>query len=265
MMRLGNNSQAGVVGWILRGAVKKAMRRPDELRYHAAREAWSMTKRFGSPNISNVGIRDLPAVPDLVIESYFDDSNRAVLAALCRVLSVRTFFEIGTNRGRTAWTVARNNSSCQVYTLDLPAQEALSSVALDLNASDRDLFLEAWDRGDAYRGTPEEERIITLPGDSATFDFSPYSRKMDLVLIDGAHSYAYVKNDTERARDLLAPGGTLVWDDYPAMPGVYAYLNEIAGTMETPLYHIYGTRLVFSSEAKLLQGLAGVHGSQFAA
>lgn len=265
MMLRGNDSQAAMVWQILRGVVRKATRRPDELRYHAVRDAWSTAKRFGAPNISNIGVRDLPAVTDMVVEAYFDDPNRAVLAGLCRALSVATFFEIGTNRGRTAWTVARNNPSCQVYTLDLPAQEALSSVALDLNASDRDLFQEPWDRGNAFAGTAEEERIISLHGDSATFDFSPYSRKMDLVLIDGAHSYAYVKNDTERAREILADGGTLVWDDYPAIPGVYTYLNEIASTMTTPLYHIYGTRLVFSSEAKLLQGVFGVHGKQFAA
>ncbi len=217
---------------------------PGELRYRLMRELWAATKRFAAADIVELDQTEIAGLADAVVEAYIDDPNRAVVAALCELCDATTFFEIGTNRGRTAWTVARVNQQCSVYTLDLPAKEAIDEVAFDLNESDRDFFVGDWDRGDAYRGTEEEERITTLLGDSARFDFSPYARKMDFVFVDGAHSYSYVENDTNRAFEMLSEKGVIAWDDYPAIPGVYNYLNRLAAEADRPLYHISGTRLV---------------------
>jgi hypothetical protein len=141
-----------------------------------------------------------------------------------------------------------------------------ADIELDLNQSDRDFFVEDWDRGEAYASTPEAERITTLQGDSATFDFSPYAGAMDLVFVDGAHSYAYVQNDTQRALELLSPQGTIAWDDYPSIPGVYRYLNELAPRLDGPTYHLYETRLVVHSRQGLeLTRGAGVRSKLFAA
>jgi predicted O-methyltransferase YrrM len=260
------DSQSGILAETLRGVLRNALRKREELRYHAIRDAWSATKRFGSRAIENVELRELPAVRDAVVEAYIDDPNRAVLAALCRAVEAKTFFEIGTNRGRTAWSVARNNPQCHVYTLDLPDKAALENVALDIHQSDRNFFAGEWDRGEAFRDTPEAERITVLHGDSATFDFTPFAGQMDVVFVDGAHTYAYVKSDTENALALLAAGGTIVWDDYPAIAGIYHYLNELARTLDRPLYHIYGTRLVFFTGRQLVDRLdAGGQARQFAA
>jgi tRNA G46 methylase TrmB len=117
-MSSNNDRQSTLVGRTLSGARRSALDRRDELRLHVVRDVWSTTKRFGSRSIANLEIASVPGVADAVIEGYIDDRNRAVLAALCRALGARTFFEIGTNRGRTAWTVARNNPDCHVYTLD---------------------------------------------------------------------------------------------------------------------------------------------------
>jgi len=258
--------QTAIVRDTLIGATRNAFSKRGELRYHVIRDAWTLTKRFGSRGIENLELRELPAVHDAVIEGYIDDPNRAVLAALCRALPAKAFFEIGTNRGRTAWTVARNNPDCHVYTLDLPAQESLGEIKLDLNQSDRDFFVQDWDRGDAYEGTPEEARITTLLGDSATFDFSPYHGQIDVVFIDGAHTHAYVENDTRQALQMLRPGGIIAWDDYPAIPGVYGYLNEVAETMAHPMYHILDTRLVICTGADLIKRLSAAdQGRQYSA
>jgi len=194
----------------------------------------AVTKRLGARAIIDIRVGDLRGVPDAVIEGYVDDHSRAVLAALCREAGARTFFEIGTSRGRTAWTVARNNPECHVYTLDLPAGAA------------------EWDIGEAYHGMPEEGRITTLHGDSASFDFSPYAGRMDLVFVDGAHPDADVSNDTEWAFELLAAGGTIAWDGHPAVPGVYRRLNELARTLDRPLYHVRGTGLVIYTQADVV-------------
>lgn len=249
------DSQSQILGKVARGAARGLRERRQELRYRLLRDVWSSTKRFGATGIENIAIREIPGIRDEVIEGYIDDRNRVVLAALCRALGAKTFFEIGTNRGRTAWTVARNNPDISVHTLDLPDQEALSDVAFELNKSDRDFFTAEWDRGDAYRGTPEETRIETLLGDSATFDYTPYLGKMDVVLVDGAHSYEYVRSDTENALRLLSPDGTIVWDDYPAIPGVFKHLTDIAPELDRPLYHLFETRLVVYSRKEFVQRL----------
>ncbi|MBO0768040.1 MAG: class I SAM-dependent methyltransferase [Solirubrobacterales bacterium] len=244
------DSQRDLIAPTFLRALKRAIPQRHELRIYLARDMWSSLKRFGSEQIQNVELGSIAGVEDAVINGYIDDRNRGVVAALCQALEARTFFEIGTNRGRTAWTVAHNNPDCEVYTLDLPGREAIADVELGLNASDRDFFVGEWDRGEAYQGTPEAARITTLAGDSANFDFSPYAGQMDVVFVDGAHSYEYVANDTRKALDLLSPTGTIIWDDYPAIPGVYRYLNETS--FDRPLRHIYETRLVVYSRRELV-------------
>ncbi len=258
--------QVGIIADTVRGALRRAVHDREELRFHVLRDVWSVTKRFASARIQNLELRELPGVHDAIIEGYIDDPNRRVLAAICQSVRAESFFEIGTNRGRTAWTIARNNPGCRVLTLDLPDRDSVNSLALETNRSDRDFFAGQWDRGTAYRGTPEEARITTLTGDSAHFDFSPYTGKIDVVFVDGAHSYAYVKSDSEHALRMMRPGGVVAWDDYPAIPGVYGYLNELASSLDRPLYHIYGTRLVIYTEADIVTRLpAGAQGRLLAA
>lgn len=241
-------------------AIGTSVRDREGFRYHGVREAWSTVKRLGSA-VENVEVREIPCVQNARVEGYIDDPNRGALAALCQGIGARTFLEIGTNRGRTAWTVARNNPEIRVYTIDLPGQEAIEEVALDVNESDRGFFVEDWDRGEAFVGTPEGERIEQLWGDSATFDFSPYEGKIDVVFIDGAHSYSYVKNDTEAALNMLTETGLIAWDDYPAIPGVYGYINEIATRLEPPPFHILGTRLVVYSRTPVVERITGTYGA----
>lgn len=247
------DSSRQIFGQALLGVLRGVARKPGELRYHVARDVWSITKRFGSAEIVNIEISDIPGIQDRTVEGYIDDANRVVVAALCAAVGAKSFFEIGTNRGRTAWTVARNVPDCRVVTLDLPSPDA--AVALDLNSSDRAFLGEGWASGEAFHDTPEADRVTAVFGDSATFDFTPYAGAMDVVFIDGAHSYSYVRNDTEAARRMLVPNGMIAWDDYPTIPGVYRYLNEIAGTWNSPLYHVLGTRLVFTSGRNLVERL----------
>ena len=55
---------------------------------------------------------------------------------------------------------------------------------------------------------------------------------MDLIFIDGGHTYSIVKNDTEKAFNMLNSKGIILWHDY--VPGknsskdVVRYINEIS-------------------------------------
>ena len=68
----------------------------------------------------------------------------------------------------------------------------------------------------------------------------------DFVLVDGDHSYAAVKNDSELAFRVLAPSGVVLWHDlYTFLPpapqrGLFQYLSELAAT-DRNVRHIAGT------------------------
>ncbi len=99
-----------------------------------------------------------------------------------------------------------------------------------------------------YSDTPVASKVAQLFQDSATLDTTPYWHQMDLIFVDGGHSYSYVKNDSLKALEMVAPGGRIVWHDYRGArcketAGVYRYLNELHTTH--PLQMLEGTSLVF--------------------
>lgn len=243
---------------LLRGVAQGVIHRRPEFRHHVVRDAWTVTKRFGTDSVENIELREIPCLKDAIVEGYLDDYQRLVLAALVAGLGCRTFFEIGTNRGRTAWTVARNNIEVQVYTLDVPPDESLRDTKLEVGADDR-VFFRDESCGEAFRDTPEAARITQLWGDSATFDFAPYEGRIDFVYVDGAHTYEYVESDTTNALRMLSPGGTIVWDDYASSPGVYRYVNELARRIEHPVFHVFGTRAAFCSRRDFVHRLEPSH------
>lgn len=163
------------------------------------------------------------------------------LVSAARILGARRAFEIGTYNGVTAWTLARNVPGLVVDTLDLPPEEI---PLLALEESDNN-----------HRGAIET-RQYTLPlgsglveqhwGDSATFDFSSWTGRCDLVYVDGAHSAAYVESDTQNAMKMASAGGVVIWDDYwRQVKGVRTVLNALdAGPMNGRLFRVPTTRLV---------------------
>jgi hypothetical protein len=227
------------------------LRRPAEFRQRVVRDGWTMTKRFGTDAVRNVELGQIQFLDRAVAEGYVEDPQRLVLAALVRGLRCRTFFEIGTNRGRTTWTVARSNPELTLYTLDVPISQRPDATAFPLHEVDRMLFRDS-SCGEAFRDTAEGERITQLWGDSGTFDFSPYAETIDCVYIDGSHTYEYAQRDSASALSMLSPYGAIVWDDYGNFPGVYQAVLEFARTHDHPVYHLFGTRYAVYSRTPLM-------------
>ncbi|HEX6716894.1 MAG TPA: class I SAM-dependent methyltransferase [Pyrinomonadaceae bacterium] len=148
------------------------------------------------------------------------------LAGICRRIKPRRIFEIGTYTGSSTLVMAANTSDeTEILTLDLKPTEKI---------------------GSAFRDTAYSSKIRQLYGNSLTFDYQPYERSVDLVLVDANHSYESVKSDTENAFALLRSGGVIVWDDYRWLEihsecaGVTLFLNELQATRS--LFNIAGTR-----------------------
>ena len=234
---------------VISGLIRKSVRDPKLLRYQLLKNLWIEIKRFSSPNIVNVELAAVLDIDRALITGRVSRHCPLILAALCQTRGYRRAFEVGTYLGETTWLLAHNNPELRVFTLDLPDLE--TAGALQLERTDAEYFTH-WDRGRRFAGTPEQDRITQLFGDSATFDFSPYAGTMDLVYIDASHSYSYVKSDSEAALAMLSPQGMIVWDDYTYYPGIFAYLNELAPQLKRPIMHILGTRLAIYDTAPTL-------------
>jgi hypothetical protein len=181
---------------------------------------------FASPPVSIVIHGDAANDWCLSIGSFMSDL--VSLCALCCVTQPKVIFEIGTYHGTSALHFASNAPQAMVHTLDLPRD---SSPTLPVTLADRGHNLgytnakRMW-----FDGQPEANRINRLLGDSASFDFTPYQGKVDLFFIDGAHSYEYVRNDTQKALYCTRPGSVIAWHDYgrAGFNGVSRWLHEFA-------------------------------------
>jgi len=166
----------------------------------------------------------------------------AALAAICARTRPRRIFEIGTYTGLATLVLAINAPAAEIFTLDLaPAARPTHAHGLGVGGFP-DFAL-----GAHFRAHPAASRIHQLHGDSRAFDPAALAASMDLVLIDGDHTYEFVRADTEHALALLRPGGLIVWDDYvwdaraPECAGVTRCVNEIA--VSHRVHRIAGTRL----------------------
>lgn len=168
-------------------------------------------------------------------------SDVITLAQVVKYLGCRRMFEIGTFRGYTTFHLALNApAGSHVYTLDMPAS-AVPEAKLELT----DLhFIQKPASGEWFQNTECQPRITQLLGDSAAFDYSVYAGTMDFVFVDGGHSYEYAMADSRTARQLLAPGGIVLWHDYPTYPGVWRCLEELAREWPGKFTWLDGTALV---------------------
>src|SRR4029079_4995912 len=85
-------------------------------------------------------------------------------------------------------------SDARVFTLDLPGTAVSTSVSPihrhEIQYADKP------SSGARYRGSDLESRIVSLEGDSGSFDYSPYLGQIDFVFIDASHTFEYVVNDS---------------------------------------------------------------------
>jgi predicted O-methyltransferase YrrM len=171
------------------------------------------------------------------------------LICLCQIAATfkpQALFEIGTFNGRTTLNLAANTpGSAKLLTLDLP-EGAAGATALRVH--DRDSKYMALRKvGSYFQASAYRAKITQLYGDSATFDYSPYAGKMDLVLVDGAHSFDYVLSDSLKTLPLLTPGcGIMLWHDYGTWDEVTQALDKLfeANPAFAGMRHIRGTSLV---------------------
>jgi predicted O-methyltransferase YrrM len=164
------------------------------------------------------------------------------LCVLVRAISARRCFEIGTFHGWSTFLItSAMGEGGKTFTIDLPP-DAKTKLPLDRNMDCYELTENDVGRNFSQH-IPHGTEIVQLYGDSATFDFSPWEKTIDLVFIDGAHSNSYVLNDTIQAFKVVRDGGLIIWHDFKAScPGLIRALKKIGKDVD--LMHIEGTSLV---------------------
>ncbi len=174
-----------------------------------------------------------------------DPLEQYCVAAIAQARHVKTVFEIGTFDGATSYLLAKVLPAARIFTLDLPPEVyAAPSSPHPGRADDATPSLGNDDVGARFHGQAEEQRITQLLGDSRTFDYGAYVGHIDLVIVDGGHEYATVRDDTENALRLRSPNGIVVWDDYSMRwPGVVRAVDEAADRHESPLIRLAQTDL----------------------
>lgn len=172
-----------------------------------------------------------------------------ILIALTKIINVKAFFEIGTYWGVTALDIASNfDENAVMYTLDLDEAGAKK-------------WQQEWVPGDydppilnqnaveniAFLGSPVENKIVQLLGDSKKFDFSEYREKIDMIFIDGGHDYNTVKSDTENALEMRRKDklSCIVWHDYENKnyPELTKYLDDLSN--EHLIFRMQETMICF--------------------
>lgn len=129
------------------------------------------------------------------------------LTALLLALKPKRIFEIGTYRGASSEMMLRL----------LPGAEVVSIAFVNPDKSrqfNNDELTEA--EVGALVSPANRARYTQLIGDSHQIDPGTFVRdhgQMDLVFIDGDHSREGVRQDTDLARAILAPGGAIAWHD----------------------------------------------------
>ena len=232
-----------ILGTVLAGIARNWLGEPGPVRSDFLTNLWIELKRYGAPRVRNVKLSRLRGIDRVRVDGPIRRYSPLVATALSMLLECETVFHLGPDTGDTVWLLAHNIPNVRVFLLD---EETDSAEQAEPGPTERVYRLSTRDR--ALRDAiSDASRITHLPGDSSTFDFLDYSGTADLVYIEGSRRHARVRSDTEAAFGLLSELGTIVWDGYLEDPSLYAYLNELAPTLDRPLFHIVGTRLALYS------------------
>ena len=147
----------------------------------------------------------------------------------------KNIFEFGTCSGKTTYLMGLNSpSDAKIISLTLNPNDSrdLKKNIKDNKISYRNIINESIYQKFLFSGTSIEDKIEVQFINSLNFDHSKYLNQLDLIFIDGGHTYSIVKSDSEKSFKMIKPNGIILWHDY--VPGkksakdVVRYINEIS-------------------------------------
>jgi predicted O-methyltransferase YrrM len=191
------------------------------LRNTAARGAESLNRRYRRRELADAALPGAPRVhthmtgPEL--DSLYDLASEAT--ATHRALEIGSY--LGASSCRLAAALSMHGG--HLYCVDTWANETMPEGERDTLAE----FLRN------TRGVAAAITTIRKRSDELTEGDVPLP--VDLVFIDGDHSYDAVKGDVEKVRGWLTEGGTLAFHDAVFFEAVSRVVGEILATGEWQL------------------------------
>jgi len=155
-------------------------------------------------------ILDDPSIYDF---DYMEDVNqRRIRDAECLGTVVRNAnpavcLDIGTGWGHSAALMAVNAPQAQVYTVNIPPEEAISGEGGKLITD----ALEREKIGSYYRER-NPTNITQILANTAKWE--PDIGTIDVAFVDGCHDTDFVYNDTRKALKHMKPGSFILWHDF---------------------------------------------------
>ena len=176
------------------------------------------------------------------------DQEAWIIASLSKIS--KNIFEFGTCSGKTTYLMGLNSDKdTKIISITLSKNE-ISEVLKkkeDNEVSFRNIVNESIYSKFLFSGEDVEKKIKVIFQNSLEFNHQEYIGKMDLIFIDGGHTYSVVKNDSEKSFEMLYENGIILWHDY--VPGkqsakdVVKYIHEISKNKE--ILNIKGTTLAY--------------------
>jgi hypothetical protein len=152
--------------------------------------------------------------------------------------------EIGTFNGATTAAMALNAPNATIHTVDLPLGFDPGQEQPGEMPKDDFHLIEKRRVGEGYASVPEIKNVVQHFADSAKWDFAPV-KGASFFFIDGAHTYAYARNDTEKCLAVAAPRSRFIVHDCDERhPEVVRYLYELVG-QGIPVVRVKNTSLAF--------------------
>jgi hypothetical protein len=128
----------------------------------------------------------------------------ALLRALMLHFGFKSYLEIGTWMGESLSAVSDLAEVC--YSISLPDDDPRVVKAFE-NVHQKDNFSRYFSK--------KLPNVIHFYEDSQTFDFSRIPGPIDLVLVDGDHSFEGIINDTKNVFTIIDPERSIVvWHDF---------------------------------------------------
>ena len=162
----------------------------------------------------------------------------------------KKIFEFGTCSGKTTYLMGLNSSDdTKIVSITLNPDDLDNVIKKDKDnkVSFRNIIHESMYEKFLFSGKEVEKKIKIIFQNSLNLEHSKYKNQMDLIFIDGGHTYSVVKSDSEKSFEMLNTNGIILWHDY--VPGkrsakdVVKYINEIS--KQKKIYKIKNTSLCF--------------------
>ena len=215
-----------ILSAVIGGAIRHSIADPGQIRRALLDDLWVDLKSFGGATVRPIELSRIRGIDLVQVDGPVRQRSALVLATIAAILDCDTVFELGPDRSQTADLLAHNLPAARIYTL-APGTAGPAR-------------------------TENDQRVTALQGEPATFDFAPYSGKIDLVYIRTARPQARLRTSTDAAFGMLSEYGTVVWDAYTSDPAVYAFLNRLAPSLDRPTFHLMGTPFAVYSRWDLI-------------